>query len=39
VVILLGTPRRSLPARVLPWLAALILPALIVVTQNRLALS
>jgi hypothetical protein len=39
VVILLGTPRRSLPAKALPWLAAFTLPALIVVTQNRLALS
>jgi hypothetical protein len=35
VIILLGTPRRSLPARTLPWLAACALPALIVVTQIR----
>ena len=39
VIILLGTPRRSLPARALPWLAAFTLPALIVVTQRRLTLS
>jgi hypothetical protein len=36
VIILLGTPRRSLPARTLPWLAAFTLPALIVITQHRL---
>ena len=36
LVILLGTPRRSLPAWVLPWLAGLTLPALTVVTQRRL---
>ena len=36
VIILLGTPRRSLGAWVLPSLAALTLPALIVVTQRRL---
>jgi hypothetical protein len=36
VIILLGTPRRSLGARLLPWLAALTLPALILVTQKRL---
>ena len=36
VIILLGTPRRSLGARLLPWLAALTLPALILVTQRRL---
>jgi hypothetical protein len=35
VIILLGTPRRGLPARALPWLAACTLPALIVVTQIR----
>ena len=35
VIVLLGTPRRSLPARALPWLAACTLPALIVVTQIR----
>ena len=39
VIILLGTPRRSLTARLLPSLAALTLPALIVVTQRRLTLS
>jgi hypothetical protein len=39
VVILLGTPRRSLAARLLPWISALMLPALIVVTQRRLTLS
>jgi hypothetical protein len=37
VIILLGTPRRSLGARLLPWLAALTLPALILVTQKRLS--
>ena len=36
VIILLGTPRRSLEARLLPWLGALTLPALILVTQRRL---
>jgi hypothetical protein len=36
VIILLGTPRRSLGARLLPWLAALTLPALILLTQKRL---
>jgi len=36
VIILLGTPRRSLGARLLPWLAALTLPALILVTEKRL---
>ena len=36
VIILLGTPRRSLGARLLPSLAALTVPALIVVTQRRL---
>jgi hypothetical protein len=39
VIILLGTPRRSLGARLLPSLAALTLPALIVVTQRRLTIS
>ena len=36
-IILLGMPRRSLGARLLPWLAAFTVPALIVVTQRRLA--
>ena len=36
VIILLGTPRRSLGAWLLPSLASLALPALIVVTQRRL---
>jgi hypothetical protein len=36
VIILLATPRRSLGARLLPSLAALTLPALIVITQRRL---
>jgi hypothetical protein len=39
VIILLGTPRRSLGARLLPSLAALTLPALMVVTQRRLTIS
>jgi hypothetical protein len=39
VIILLGMPRRSLGARLLPTLAALTLPALIVVTQRRLTIS
>jgi hypothetical protein len=39
VIILLGTPRRSLGARLLPTLAALTVPALIVVTQRRLTIS
>ncbi len=39
VIILLGAPRRSLGARVLPSLAALTVPALIVVTQRRLTIS
>ncbi len=39
VIILLGAPRRSLGARVLPSLAAFTLPALIVVTQRRLTIS
>ena len=36
VIILLGTPRRKLGAWLLPELAALTLPALIVITQRRL---
>jgi hypothetical protein len=36
VIILLGTPRRTLPAWLLPSLAGLMLPALICVTQRRL---
>jgi len=36
VVILLGTPRRTLGAWLLPDLAALTMPALIVITQRRL---
>jgi hypothetical protein len=36
VIILLGTPRRTLPAWLLPSLAGLMLPALIYVTQRRL---
>jgi hypothetical protein len=39
VIILLGTPRRSLGPWLLPSLAAFTLPALIVVTQRRLTLS
>ena len=39
VIILLGLPRRSFGARLLPWLAALTVPALIVVTQRRLTIS
>jgi hypothetical protein len=39
VIILLGTPLRSLGARLLPWLAGLTLPALIAVTQRRLTIS
>jgi len=39
VIILLGTPRRGLGARLLPSLAALTLPALVVVTQRRLTMS
>jgi len=35
VVILLGTPRRTLGAWLLPELAALTMPALIVITQRR----
>ncbi|HMI23979.1 MAG TPA: hypothetical protein VK594_05780 [Streptosporangiaceae bacterium] len=36
VIILLGTPRRKLGAWLLPELAALTIPALIVITQRRL---
>jgi hypothetical protein len=36
VIILLGTPRRTVPAWLLPSLAGLMLPALICVTQRRL---
>jgi hypothetical protein len=36
VIILLGTPRRVFPAWLLPSLAALTLPALVVITQRRL---
>jgi hypothetical protein len=36
VIILLGTPRRTLGAWLLPELAALTMPALIVITQRRL---
>ena len=36
VIILLGTPRRVLGAWLLPSLAALTMPALIVITQRRL---
>jgi hypothetical protein len=36
VIIMLGTPRRILPSWLLPWLAALTLPALIAITQRRL---
>ena len=39
VIILLGTPRRNLWAWLLPSLAALTLPALIVVTQRRFTIS
>ena len=39
VIILLGTPRRSLGARLLPSMAALTVPALIVITQRRLTSS
>jgi hypothetical protein len=39
VIILLGTPLRSLVTRLLPWLAVLTLPALVVVTQRRLTIS
>jgi len=36
VIILLGTPLRSLGTRLLPYVAAFALPALIVVTERRL---
>src|SRR5579862_615429 len=36
VIILLGTPRRSIWNTLLPWLGAVMLPALSVVTQLRL---
>ncbi|MDX6390263.1 MAG: hypothetical protein QOJ73_1326, partial [Streptosporangiaceae bacterium] len=36
VIILLGTPRRPLGAWLLPGMAALTMPALIVITQRRL---
>ena len=36
VIILLGTPRRTLGTRLLPSLAALTMPALIAITQRRL---
>jgi hypothetical protein len=36
VIILLGTPLRSLGTRLIPFLAAFTLPALILVTQRRL---
>jgi len=39
VIILLGAPRRNLWAWLLPSLAALTLPALIVVTQRRFTIS
>jgi hypothetical protein len=39
VIILLGTPRRTLGAWVLPELAVLTTPALIAVTQRRLTIS
>jgi hypothetical protein len=39
VIILLGTPRRTLGGWLLPSLAAFTLPALIVVTERRLTLS
>jgi hypothetical protein len=39
VIILLSTPRRTFGAWLLPSLAALTLPALIVVTQRRLTIS
>jgi hypothetical protein len=38
-IILLGTPRRTLGAWLLPSLAAFTLPALVVVTQRRLSSS
>jgi len=39
VIIMLGTPRRTLGAWVLPELAVLTTPALIAVTQRRLTIS
>jgi hypothetical protein len=39
VIILLGTPQRTLRAWVLPTLATLTVPALVVVTQRRLTIS
>jgi hypothetical protein len=39
VIILLGRPRRLPATWLLPWLAALTLPAVIVVTQRRLTMS
>ena len=36
VIILLGTPLRSVGTRLLPYLSAFVLPALIVVTERRL---
>ncbi len=36
VIIVLGTPRRHLGARLLPYLAAFTLPALVLVTERRL---
>jgi len=36
VIILLGTPRRTLGAWLLPLLGASLVPVLIVVTQRRL---
>jgi hypothetical protein len=39
VIIPLGTPRRRLPVWLLPSLAALTVPALVLVTQRRLTIS
>lgn len=39
VIILLGTPRRVLPARLLPWLNVLLIPALVAVTERRITIS
>jgi hypothetical protein len=39
VIILFGSAPRGLVTRLLPWLAAFTLPALIVVTQRRLTMS
>jgi hypothetical protein len=36
VIILLGTPRRTLGAWLLPEMAALTVPALVAITQRRL---